>query len=77
MLNAHRATERLTTVTTATTRQWNALIKKLAIRKEENGHAYVTFDEARFLVRNNLYQPGHTVARYSLPAEDLSDEAQR
>ncbi len=64
-------------MTTATQRKWNTLVKKLTVRDQENGHAYVTPGEGMWLVRNNLYQPGHTVIRYSVPDEDLSDEAQR
>jgi hypothetical protein len=52
------------------------LTRRLAEREQKHGFAYVTQTEARYLRRNNLYQPGHTRFRYSVPGENLSDAAQ-
>ena len=52
------------------------LNKNLAKRAAEDGHAWVDTHEASFLVKHDLYQPGHTMFRYSVPDEDLSDATQ-
>ncbi len=41
-----------------------------------NGHAYVDPAGAAYLRRNDLSQPGHTIFRYSVRNEDLSDATQ-
>lgn len=61
---------------TAGRRKWTRLMRSLDERQAERGHAYVNQEEARFLNGWNLRQPGHTRYPYSVPNEDLSDEAQ-
>lgn len=51
------------------------LQKRLDARKAEHGFAYVTPQEAERLEENRLYQPGHTVHRFSTESEDRSDAA--
>ena len=51
-----------------------ALLKKrLDARRVDHGFAYVTPGEAERLEAGGLYQPGHTVHRFSTQAEDRSD----
>jgi hypothetical protein len=52
-----------------------ALRDRLAERKRIHGHAFVTYEESRYLVQHDLHQPGHTRYRYSTPAADVSDAA--
>ncbi len=49
------------------------LRKRLDARRAKHGFAYVTPDEAERLEAGGLYQPGHTVHRFSTEAEDRSD----
>lgn len=52
------------------------LLRSWETRRKQDGHAWCTPDEASWLERNNLRQPGHTQYRFSTQGEDLSDEAQ-
>lgn len=52
------------------------LNQSLEMRAKHHGFAYVNEHEARVLTHHNLRQPGHTIYRYSVPNEDLSDQAQ-
>jgi len=52
------------------------LLPRLEVRRLWHGHANVTYAESRYLVRHELYQPGHAWIRYSTPSEDLSDATQ-
>lgn len=47
----------------------------LADRARVHGHAFVTYEEARYMLRHDLRQPGHTRERFSTAAEDRSDAA--
>ena len=49
---------------------------RLRTRKRDHGFAYVIPSEGERLIANDLYQPGHTIHRFSTPAEDRSDDAQ-
>jgi hypothetical protein len=63
-------------ITASQTQYCWRLSGRLKQREQEHGFAYVTPNEAAFLKRYGLYQPGHTVFRYSVPGENLSDAAQ-
>ena len=49
---------------------------RLLTRARDHGYAYVIPSEGERLVASNLYQPGHTIHRFSTPDEDRSDAAQ-
>lgn len=49
---------------------------RLHTRKRDHGYAYVIPSEGERLIANDLYQPGHTLHRFSTPTEDRSDAAQ-
>lgn len=51
------------------------LQKRLDTRRATHGFAYVTPSEAERLESYGLYQPGHTIHRFSIEAEDRSDAA--
>lgn len=46
---------------------------RLLTRARDHGFAYVIASEGDRLTSNGLYQPGHTVHRFSTPTEDRSD----
>jgi hypothetical protein len=48
---------------------------RLISRARDHGFAYVTTLEGDRLRANELYQPGHTIHRFSTPSEDRSDAA--
>jgi hypothetical protein len=52
---------------------WDALLARIAERTTDTQHGYVTDDEAYWLVANDLWQPGHTICRYSSQRDDYSD----
>lgn len=51
------------------------LQEQLECRAREHGYAYVTPQEASWLVANDMWQPGHTVYRFSTFERDRSDDA--
>lgn len=48
---------------------------RLRTRARDHGFAYVIPSEGERLIANDLYQPGHTVHRFSTVTEDRSDAA--
>jgi hypothetical protein len=51
------------------------LQEQLECRAREHGYAYVTPQEAAWLVANDMWQPGHTIYRFSTFDRDRSDDA--
>lgn len=49
---------------------------RLLTRTRDHGFAYVIPSEADRLIANDLYQPGHTIHRFSTLTENRSDDAQ-
>jgi hypothetical protein len=52
-----------------------SLEQRLLVRTRDHGFAYVIPSEGDRLIANDLYQPGHTIHRFSTSTDDRSDDA--